>query len=104
MRLTDAYRAALPLAIHDVRHEALLADFDGEVSRICKTIGIERHPDMAAFADHMKSAPINTPSAPQIRGGLNARSGGQWRRYRGHLADVLPILQPWVERFGYPAD
>jgi len=104
MGLSEAYRAALPLPIHDVRHEALLADFDGEVSRICKLIGIERHADMASFAERMKSAPINTPSAPQIRGGLNARSGGQWRRYRGHLADVLAILQPWVERFGYSAD
>jgi Flp pilus assembly protein TadD len=27
-----------------------------------------------------------------------------WRRYAAQLAPVAPLLDPWVERFGYPAD
>jgi hypothetical protein len=43
-------------------------------------------------------------SANQVRRGLNAEGIGQWRNYAAQLAPVLPILQPWVQRFGYPAE
>jgi len=25
----------------------------------------------------------------------------QWRRYEDQLKPILPILEPWVKRFGY---
>jgi hypothetical protein len=28
---------------------------------------------------------------------------GAWKRYRDELAPVLPILEPWIARFGYEA-
>jgi hypothetical protein len=33
--------------------------------------------------------------------GLNREGAGQWRRFQVQLAPILPILAPWVERFGY---
>ena len=43
---------------------------------------------------------VRTASATQVRQGLYD-GGGRWRRYREQLAPILPILAPWVERFGF---
>src|SRR4051794_34305059 len=50
MRLADAARARLPLAWADVRHEALVEDFDGELGKILEFLGLESWPGMADFA------------------------------------------------------
>jgi tetratricopeptide (TPR) repeat protein len=101
MRLAEQARARLPLAWADVRHEALVEDFDAELGRILDFLGLEPDPGMADFAQAAAARTIRTPSAGQVRAGLNRRGVGRWRSYAGELAPVLPILAPWVERFGY---
>jgi hypothetical protein len=32
------------------------------------------------------------------------RGDGQWRRYAVELEPVMPILEPWIKRFGYAAE
>jgi hypothetical protein len=59
---------------------------------------------MLAFETHARASLINTPSAPQVARGLYSEGVGQWRRYRAELEPVLPILEPWVARFGYGSD
>jgi hypothetical protein len=44
---------------------------------------------------------IDTPSARQVIQPLYTRSISRWRRYAAQLAPILPVLEPWVERFGY---
>jgi hypothetical protein len=100
--LAEAARARLPLAWLDVRHEALVEDFDAEIGRILDFLGLESSPAMADFAQASGTRTIRTPSAPQVRAGLNRRGLGRWQLYRDALAPVLPILTPWAERFGYP--
>lgn len=101
MRLADAARARLPLAWADVRHEALVEDFDAELGRILDFLGLEPCPAMTDFAQVAGARTIRTPSAPQVRAGLNRRGLGRWQHYRNALAPVLPTLAPWVARFGY---
>jgi hypothetical protein len=57
--------------------------------------------DVAATAS---GRAVRTPSADQVREGLNRRGLGRWRFYAGDLAPVLPTLAPWAQRFGYPAE
>jgi hypothetical protein len=44
---------------------------------------------------------VATPGAAKLTEGLDARGIGKWRDYAGEMAPVLPVLQPWVEQFGY---
>jgi hypothetical protein len=104
MRLSVIYRARLGLDWHELRHEKLIADFEGEARKVCKFIGVEWSEKMHDFAQHATIRPIATPSALQVMKGLNSDGMGQWRNYREQLAPIMPILQPWVEKFGYPAD
>jgi len=96
-------RAKLPLACHVQRHEDLVADLEAAMKTICAFLGIAWTEAMADFARVAKVRDIRSLSGPQVRRGLNRDGIDQWRRYAAQMAPVLPILEPWVERFGYPA-
>jgi hypothetical protein len=89
----------------DVRfqsYERLVSDFDTEISGLCGFLGLAPDAAMANFAGGVARRDVATPSAAQIARGLNGDSIGQWRRYAGPMAGVLPELASWVEAFGYP--
>ena len=102
MSLAATARARLSLNIHDVRHEAVITDFDGEVGAILDFIGADWDPTVRDFADRV-GGHIRTPSYSQLARGLNADGVGQWRRYERQMAPVIDVLEPWVDRFGYRA-
>ena len=101
MALSTACVARLPLILRLVRYESLVADFDSEVRDICRFIGLDWRDSLKDFASRAREGDINTPSSNQVARGLYREGAGQWRRYAPELAGVLPILEPWVERFGY---
>jgi thioredoxin-like negative regulator of GroEL len=102
MGLAQACRAVLPTPVMEVRHEALVADLAGELRRIAAFLGLEVRPEMMDVAGTARRRNVRTPSAGQVRAGLNTRGLGRWRAYAADLAPVLPVLAPWVARFGYP--
>jgi len=102
-RRFDAAGRLLGLAFHIVRHEDVVAEFDREVRTALEFIGLDWDPAVRDFA--ARGADAKTPSAGQLARGLNAEGVGAWKRYAGQMAPALPILAPWVERFGYlPAE
>jgi Flp pilus assembly protein TadD len=101
MRLSETYRGLLPLPQHEVRYESLVDDFEGTARAACVFLGLEWDPAVLDFAAKARTRGISTPSAAQVARGLNREGQGAWRRYRAQLAPVLPMLERWVERFGY---
>ena len=101
MALARRCRELLPLEFHEVRHEAMVADLEGEVRKVLAFIGADWNPAVRGFAERAR-ARLGTPSDPQLALGLNAKGIGQWRRYDSCLAPVLEILEPWVAHYSYP--
>src|SRR5262249_38672612 len=101
MRLAEAYRPVLPRALRGVRHEALVAAFEAELGAVAVWLGLKLDPAMLDVAATSRRRQVRTPSAAQVREGLNARGIGRWRAYEANLAPVLPVLSPWARRFGY---
>jgi Tfp pilus assembly protein PilF len=101
MSLAELYRAHLPLAFRNARYEDLVNAFDGETASVCDFLGIAPEGTMAGFAERAAERGLNTPSAAQVARGLYTEGIGQWQAYRSHLEPVLPIVAPWVSRFGY---
>ena len=101
MAMAQVYRRVLPLDLHEVRHEALVENFDVALAGIAGFLGIAVTPQMADIAGTSARRTVRTPSAVQVREGLNSKGLARWRAYEKQLAAVLPILAPWVERFGY---
>ena len=104
MGFAEAFRSAFPFEEHRIVYERFVADFTAESQDLCAFIGADWRDDLLQFADRAKRGDVASASSAQIARGLYADGAGQWRRYRDQLAPVLPLLAPWVERFGYPAD
>jgi len=101
MRAGEAYFERLPLDVHRVKYEDLVSDFDGVTRGVCEFIDVDWTDDLRNFARTIGERRIATPSSVQIARGLYSEGAGQWRPYAFALAEVMPILQPWIERFGY---
>ena len=101
MRLGTLYREMLPLSVLEVKNEELVSDFEGTTRRLCAFLDLDWSPALADFAQRSKARAIATPSATQVAKGISGDGVGQWRRYGKYMADVLPLLAPWVDNFGY---
>lgn len=95
-------RGIFPLDVHEVRYEAMIADVEGVVRPVFDFLGLDWDP---AVLDHQRTAQargfIRTPSYGQVTEPIYTRATGRWERYRPQLAQILPILEPWVAEFGY---
>ena len=102
MTLFSASREALPLAVHDLAYEQLVADPEAALRPLIDFLGLEWRPELL---DHRSTAKargaIITPSYDQVVEPLSKAPSGRWRRYEPQLEPVLPILLPWAERLGY---
>jgi tetratricopeptide (TPR) repeat protein len=102
MSLWDSYRRKLDLAVHDIRYEDLVEDFDAELGRICTFLDLSIEPEMREFSQHaLRRGPIDTPSYDQVSQPIYKRSCNRWQNYREYLQPHLSVLQPYIDRFGY---
>jgi tetratricopeptide (TPR) repeat protein len=104
MNLGLVCRGKLPLTLHEHRYEDMIRDFEGSVRSACDFLGINWTEEMRDFSSKAREAEIRSPSAGQVRRPLYDEAVGQWRRYATELAPALPILAPWVKKFGYSTD
>jgi Flp pilus assembly protein TadD len=94
----------MPLNVHVVRYEDMVADLEGELRPLLDFLGLPWTDDVL---DYRRTAGdrgyIRTPSYAQVTERIYARARGRWESYRDQMAPVLPILAPWAERLGYGA-
>jgi Flp pilus assembly protein TadD len=84
------------------RYESVVDDFEGAVARLGRFLEVEDTSPMADFARHARAKQfIATPSYAQVTQPVNAAAVGRWMNYREQFEPVLPVLRPWLERFGY---
>jgi tetratricopeptide (TPR) repeat protein len=100
MTLARTYRRVLPLTLQEIRHEALVVNFEAEVRGALDFLGLEWDPAVERFTEKLP-VDARTPSDLQLARGLNADGVGQWRRYENNMARVLPFLEKWVGEFDY---
>jgi tetratricopeptide (TPR) repeat protein len=101
MRLAEILRTKQPMAEHQLVYERLVEDLPGVARGICAFIGAPWREDLLDISARARRGEVASASSAQIARGLFSDGAGQWRRYRAQLAPVLPLLTPWVERFGY---
>lgn len=86
------------------RYESVVDDFEGAVTRLGRFLEVADASPFAGFAAHARDKQfIATPSYAQVTQPVNAAAVGRCTHYREQLEPVLPILRPWLERFGYTA-
>ena len=100
MHLAEVAVTVLPMNLLQVRHEAVVANFDGELGKLLAFMHLEWDEAVRGFDERAKAAP-RTPSDLQLRKGLNRNGVDQWKRYADQLLPVMPIVDRWVARFNY---
>ncbi len=100
MRLTEMAMARLPLAFHIVDYHRLVKDFDNETKAMCAFAGLEWSENVRSFDKTASARGVSTASVGQVNKGLFDGTR-QWEPYATYLEPVLPILAPWIEKFGY---
>ncbi len=101
MQLASRLQTIAALNLRVIAHEALVADFETELRGVCDWLRIPWSDAIRDFPLQVRARGVATPSGPQLARGLSADGIGQWRRYAEQMRPVLPVLAPWVERFGY---
>lgn len=98
-------RAILPVDVHMLRYEAMIDDVEGATRPLFDFLGLSWQDGVL---DHQKTAVergfIRTPSYAQVTEKIYSSASGRWKRYEPQMREVLPILAPWVERYGYSLD
>ncbi|WP_174300095.1 sulfotransferase [Caulobacter sp. S45] len=101
MRLVQTYLDVIPGDVLLYRHEDLVADLPGALARICDHLGLELSAEMFDVGRRVREGRVSSPSAVQLRNGVNRQGLQTWRRYATHLQGVQPLLEPWSRTFGY---
>ena len=88
---------------HELRYERLTTDCATEVDALCAFLQLPRHEAMLAPGEHARAKGfISTPSYAQVLEPVSNRSVGRWKHYERHFgSEVLALLTPWIERWGY---
>jgi len=83
-------------------YESVVDDFDAAVMRLGQFLEVADASPFAGFAARARDKQfIATPSYAQVTQPVNAAAVGRWKNYREQFEPVLPMLRPWIERFGY---
>lgn len=100
MQLTQSCLERLPLRVHEVHYHRLVREFDATTREICDFLGLGWRAELREFDRTAARRGVTTASAGQVQRGLYDGTR-QWEPYAEYLAPVMPLLQPWIERFGY---
>lgn len=103
MRLVAVSRARLPLAVHAVKYEHLVGDFERTLNAVLAFLGLSWDESVRSYAQTARERSIGTPSAAQVVRPLYRSAEGRWRNYRDFLAPHLDVLAPWIREYGYEA-
>ncbi|HJT96714.1 MAG TPA: sulfotransferase, partial [Rhodanobacteraceae bacterium] len=114
-RLARAYVAAMEVWLKHVdalapnvlvsRYEDVVADLPQQAERLAAFLALDDASPMLAFDRHARDKGyIGTPSYSQVIEPVNTKALGRWRRYRRYFDDALPVLEPMLKHWGYPAD
>jgi len=87
--------------LHRLNYEDLVAGPEGQLKALLSFLDLEWDDSVLEYRHQGGVTTSNTPSYQQVSQPLHCRSIGKWQHYSNQLESSLPILEPWVKRFGY---
>ncbi len=100
--LIEHYKQNLSMRYLPVRYENMVTDQEQNIRVILDFIGVEYDAKCLSFEQNTRYA--RTASYAQVTEKLYDRSRFRYRPYLTHLAPVLEILAPVIDRLGYSVD
>ena len=95
-RIMDHWHDVLPGKVLDVQYEDVVADLEGQVSRILEYCELEWQASCLKF--HETSRAVKTASSEQVRRPIYLSSVNAWRHYEPHLGSLIEVLEPLLSK------
>jgi tetratricopeptide (TPR) repeat protein len=96
-----AQEARLGAATFEIRYETLVTDLETQLRALIGFLELPWEPAMLSPAARARARGfISTPSYTQVIEPVTSRGIGRWRNYEPHLRKLMPILAPYLERWG----
>src|SRR5712692_3131403 len=102
MELVEHYRGQMTLRYVPIRYEDIVDDQEGATRRMLDFIGEKFDERCLAFHENRRYA--RTASYAQVTEKLYDRSRYRYRHYLKQLEPAVAILEPVINRLGYPLD
>src|SRR5712691_4282651 len=102
MELVEHYRAQMTLHYLPIRYEDIVDDQEAATRRMIEFIGEPFDERCLAFHENRRYA--RTASYAQVTEKLYDRSRYRYRHYLKQLEPAIAILEPVINRLGYPLD
>jgi tetratricopeptide (TPR) repeat protein len=94
-------REMIPTPWLQVRYEDCVADLEKEARRVLDFLGLPWDASMLNYRERLKAKAVSSPTYEAVSKPLYTSAIGRWKNYEKHLEPCLPILQPFIEAFGY---
>jgi hypothetical protein len=101
--MVQQYREELDgLRYLPLRYEDLVEDLEGNSRTLLEFVGEPWHEGCLEF--HRNKRHARTASSAQVKEKLYTSSRFRYKGYLPHLDEIIPILQPYIERLGYTVE
>ena len=101
-RYFEQAQELLQFPVHTVVYENVVQDRERELRSLLDFLGLEWRDEVL---DHESTARtrgrIKTASYAQVGQPIYTQSAGRWGNYRKQMEHILPVLEPWIAKFGY---
>lgn len=96
-----AIREKVTVPFKEIRYEETVEDFEGSARSMLEFLGLPWQEDVLEFYKKQRSTGVATPSYIAVTKPVNKGAMGRWRKVESRLAPILPVLEPYVQAFGY---
>ncbi len=102
MTLWEKYLNVLKINYHTIKYEDVVSNFEVSIKKLLEFLELPWSENVTKFYETAeKRGIISTPSYDQVNKPLYSKSINRWKNYESQFSNILPILKPWVERYGY---
>ncbi len=91
----------MSLRFIEFRYEDVVSDFEATYRQVFAFLGLPWNSAVMDFHQRAAQKHVASPSRTQVTQPLYASSVARWRHYESDFAVVMPILRPFIEKFGY---
>ena len=102
MTLWEKYLNVLKINYHTIKYEDVVSSFEVSIKKLLEFLELPWSENVTKFYETAeKRGIISTPSYDQVNKPLYSKSINRWKNYESQFSNILPILKPWIERYGY---
>src|ERR1051326_361610 len=94
-------REMIPTPWLEIRYEDCVADLERESRRALEFLGLPWNASVLNYRERLKEKAVSSPTYEAVSKPLYTSAIGRWKNYHKYLEPVLPILQPFIQAFGY---